>query len=429
MGHDCKSSKCRSSATFAPASIIALLAMVVLGSFPPDATAQNHRLRWTGTWAVSPVRDHPGMRFDKQTLRQIVHTSVGGHIARIHISNLFGLQPLTIKDVHIAQRSTDSSIVADTDRKVEFAGLSSVIVPPGTTVASDPIRFLVPRLADVVISFYFPKETAASTYHGAAFQTNYIADGDVSGSTNFSRGQTTQSYYFLINLDVQDQAALGSVVTLGASITDGYASTTDSNRRWPNDLAQRLAEAGMNIGVFNQGISGNRLLAAGAGDSAETRFERDVLEQTGVRWVIFSDDPINDLGSTKPPPTGEELSSALARLIKRVHEKQIKFVCSTLTPYQGAGYWTQAGETAREQINAFIRSKSSGCDGVIDQDAATHDPAHPAQYLPAYDSGDHLHPNNAGLQAISDAVDLQLFTRQGSRDGAANKRESAPSAH
>jgi len=216
---------------------------------------------------------------------------------------------------------------------------------------------------------------------------------------------------------------------LGASITDGYASTADTNRRWPNDLAQRLVDAGLNIGVLNQGISGNRLLAAGAGDSAETRFDRDALEQPGVHWVIFSDDPINDLGSTKLPPTGDQLIAAIERLITRAHEKQIKFVCSALTPYQGAGYWTPAGEAAREQINAFIRGKSSGCDGVIDQDAATHDPVHPTQYLPAFDSGDHLHPNNTGLQAIANAVNLELFLGSTNRDVTLLNSESTITLH
>jgi len=145
--------------------------------------------------------------------------------------------------------------------------------------------------------------------------------------------------------------------------------------------------------------------------------------------VIFSDDPINDLGSTTRPPTGDQLIAAIENLIARAHERQIKFVCSTLTPYQGAGYWTPAGEAAREQINAFIRGKSSGCDGVIDQDAATHDPTYPTQYLPAYDSGDHLHPNNAGLEAIADAIDLHLFSRRRSRGGTANRGQSAPREH
>jgi lysophospholipase L1-like esterase len=356
------------------------------------------------------MRDDSGIRFDKQTLRQIVHTSIAGQMVRVHISNLFGSQPLTIEDVHIAQRSTGSSIVAGADRKIRFGGLSSVIVQPGTTAISDAIEFEIPRLADVAISIYLPNPTGLATYHQSGFETNYIADGDVSGSTNLSGVKTTQSYYFLVNLDVQDQSARGSVVTLGASITDGYRSTTDANRRWPNDLAQRLLDSGIHIGVLNQGISGNRLLAAGAGDSAENRFDRDALKQPGVHWVIFSDDPINDLGSTKLPPTGDQLIAAIGRLITRAHEKQIKFICSTLTPYQGAGYWTPAGEAAREQINAFLRGKTSGCDALIDQDEATHDPAHPTQYLPAYDSGDHLHPNEAGLQAIADAVDLQLFS-------------------
>jgi len=417
---ECRVSRCRLRAAFAAASVVTLAAMVFLGLFSSRLMAQDLTLPWTGTWAVSPMRDNSGMRFDKQTLRQIVHTSLGGHRARIQISNLFGSEPLTIEDVHIALRTTGSSIVPGTDRTVQFGGLSSIIVQPGATAVSDPIEFQVPRLADVAISFYLPKANPASTYHGSGFQTSYIADGDVSGDTNLSGVKTTGSYYFLLNLDVQDPAALGSVATLGASITDGYASTADTNRRWPNDLAQRLGDAGVKIGVLNQGISGNRLLVAGAGESAEARFERDVIDQPGVHWVIFSDDPINDLGSTRPPPAGDQLIAAIGRLITRAHEKQINFVCSTLTPYQGASYWTPAGEAAREKINAFVRGKSSGCDGVVDQDAATHDPVHPTRYLPAYDSADHLHPNNAGLQAIADAVNLQLFSH--SRSGATATR-------
>ncbi len=203
-------------------------------------------------------------------------------------------------------------------------------------------------------------------------------------------------------------------MTLGASVTDGYKSTLDANHRWPNLLAERLVHAGLGIGVLNEGISGNRLLRAGAGESAENRFDRDVLMQPGVRWVIFSDDPINDLGSTKPPPTAEELIAAIERLIDRAHQHHIRFFCSTLTPYQGAAYWTPAGEAARERINAFLRTRKSGCDAIVDQDTALHDPAHPSRYLPAYDSGDHLHPNDAGYQVLANAVDLALFTESDS---------------
>ena len=405
-------------ASFAPARRVTLLAMMLFWAFCFCSVAQDHNPPWTGTWAVSPMRGEAKTGFNRQTLRQIVHTSVGGHVARIHISNLFGTQPLTVADVHIAQRSEGSSIVAASDRKVQFGGLFSVTVQPGDEAISDTVDFQVPRLADVAISIYLPESTGLATYHPSGFQTNYVADGDVSGSASISPAKTSESYYFLVNLDVQgldvqDQALRGSVVAFGASITDGYSSAADANRRWTNDLAQRLLKSGIAIGVLNQGISGNRLLVAGAGDSAETRFDRDVFSQPGVRWVIFSDDPINDLGSTKPPPAGDLLIAAIQRLIARAHQRQIKFVCSTLTPYQGAGYWTPAGEEAREQINSFVRGKTSGCDAVIDQDAATHDPLHPTQYLPAYDSGDHLHPNEAGLQAIADAVSLSLFSDAG----------------
>jgi alpha-L-fucosidase 2 len=213
-------------------------------------------------------------------------------------------------------------------------------------------------------------------------------------------------------VNVNEHDVRGSVVTLGASITEGAGSTQGTNRSWPSVLAARLADEGMNIAVLNKGISGNRLLAEGAGPSALSRFGRDVLEQPDVHWVIFSDDPINDLGSTHPQPTADALIAGMERLIARAHEKNIRFFCSTLTPYEGANYWTPSGEAAREQVNAFLRGGKSGCDAVIDQDIATHDPAHPTRYLPAYDSGDHLHPNDAGHFAIANEIDLRVFRHQ-----------------
>jgi len=197
-------------------------------------------------------------------------------------------------------------------------------------------------------------------------------------------------------------------VTLGASITEGYNAADDSDRRWPDQLALRLVNQGLAIGALNLGISGNRLLVNGAGESAENRFERDVLQQSNVRWVIFSDDPINDLGG-KPSPSGEALIAGLQRLIARAHERKIRFICSTLTPFEGANYWTSAEEIERQKVNGFIRGVDSGCDGVVDQDVATHDPAHPTKYLAAYDIGDHLHPNDAGHKAIANSIDLKVF--------------------
>jgi len=362
---------------------------------------------WTGTWAVSPQSS--STTFNRQTLRQIVHTSIAGTVARVELSNVFGTQPLSIADVHIAQRSSGSSITAGTDHTVTFGGSTSTTIPAGSSAVSDSIAFSVAALSDVAISVYLPQATGPATFHQQGTQTNYIASGDVSGNASLLGAQTTGSYYFVTNLDVQNTAAQGAVVTLGASITDGVASSSDSNRRWPNDLAVRLANSGRTIGVLNQGISGNRLLVDGAGQSAINRFNRDVLAQSGVRWVIFSDDPINDLGSSNPP-TSDQLIAGATKLVSAAHQNGLKFLCSTLTPYQGTGSWTQQGETARGAFNAFVRGSSSGCDGIVDQDLATHDPANPTRYLPAFDSGDHLHPNEAGLQAIANAVDLNLFS-------------------
>jgi lysophospholipase L1-like esterase len=342
-------------------------------------------------------------------LRQIVHTGIGGTAARIQLSNVFGAQPVTIADVHVAQRTSGSSVATGTDRQVTFGGATSTTIPAGGTAVSDSVSFTVAASSDVAVSFYLPQPTGAATYHQTGEQTNYVAGGDVSANASLASAQTTGSYYFLANLDVQNGSAAGAVVTLGASITDGVASSGDANHRWPNYLASRLAASGRTVGVLNQGISGNRLLVDGAGQSALNRFDRDALAQPGVRWVIFSDDPINDLGSTNPPPTADQLISGIQQLIGRAHQAGVKFLCSTLTPYQGAGYWTSQGETAREAVNSFVRGANSGCDGVVDQDAATHDPANPTRYLPAYDSGDHLHPNDAGMQAIANAVDLNLF--------------------
>jgi lysophospholipase L1-like esterase len=375
----------------------------------PAAAANPTSGYWTGTWATAPQSG--GSSFSQQTIRQIVHTSISGTIARLQLSNAFGTTALTVSDVHLAEAGSGSAIVSGTDHTVTFGGSSSVTIPAGGTGISDTVDFAVPALTNIAISFYLPDATGASTYHQFAMQDAYIASGDVSGSSSLSDPQTQNSYFFLSSLDVQNANSQGAVVAFGASLTDGYASTQNGNDRWANVLASRLNTAGDTIGVLNEGISGNRLLVDGSGQSALNRFDRDVLGQPGVRWVIFSDDPINDLGSTSPQPTSAQLISGLKQLITTAHQNGITFICSTLTPYQGAYYWNASGETAREAYNAFVRSPTSGCDGVVDQDTATHDPADPTAYLAAYDSGDHLHPNDAGYQAIGNAVNLSLFTQ------------------
>jgi lysophospholipase L1-like esterase len=380
----------------------AVLAAPVTTPTPATAAAP-----WTGTWAAAQLSNND--TFNQQTLRQIVHTSIGGSVARVRLSNTFGTQPLNLGDVHIAQRASGSSISTGTDRKVTFGGAASVGIPAGGSAVSDPISFPVTALSDVAVSVYLPQTAGPATLHQDARQTNYVAAGDVSGNASLPGAREMGSNYFLAGLDVQSDAAQGAVVTLGASLTDGVASSPNANRRWPDDLAKRLADSGRTVGVLNAGISGNRLLQDGTGPSALERFDRDVLSQPNVRWVIFSDDPINDVGSTNPRPTGAQLVTGIKQLISLAHGKNIKFLCSTLIPFEGASYWSREGETARAAVNAFIRGSGSGCDGIVDQDSATHDPVSPTKFLPAYDSGDHLHPNTAGLQAIADAVSLSFF--------------------
>ena len=376
---------------------------------------------WVGTWGVAPVAQtlsvsgsNP-LTFNQQTLRQIVHTSVAGSAARIHISNVFGTTPLTVQDVHIAlsANNSGSSIVTGSDQTVTFQGSSVVTIAAGGEAVSDSINFAVPALGDVAVTMYFPGTATFSdtTTHVFTEETNFYASGDVGGAISLPGAAATGQYYFLTGLDVQGSSLTGSVVTLGASITDGFNSSNLQNHRWPNYLAQRLQAAGMGIGVLNEGIAGNQMIGDNGmyGVTPEHRFNRDVASQAGAHWVIMSDDPINDIGNNPQTPASQ-LIAALQQVMGLAHQAQLKYLCSTLTPFKGASYWTANGEATREQVNAFIRTPSNGCDAVVDQDAAVHDPNNPQAYLPAYDSGDHLHPNDAGYQTIANTVDLALFS-------------------
>jgi lysophospholipase L1-like esterase len=346
---------------------------------------------WTGTWASSPQGCSGS--FTQKTMREIVHTSISGTSARVRISNTFSGGALQIRDVHVAQRTNGSSIDPATDKPLMFNGQPDVTIAAGMSATSDGAPFTVKALSDVAVSFYVVSNNGA-TCHQNGFQTNYAADGDTASNATLAGAQTNSSYYFLSNLDVLNPDAEGAVVTLGASITDGFRAPSDTNQRWPNDLAVRLVTAKRVIGVLNQGISADGVA------NAVARFDRDVLSQPNVKWVIFSDNAINDFGGSKPPAQTE--IDRMKTMMAEAHGKGVKFLCSTLTPYVPA-------EPGRSTLNAFIRGADSGCDGIVDQDTATHDPAAPTQWLPAFNSGDSLHPNVAGLQAIADAVNLALF--------------------
>lgn len=386
--------------------------------------------RWVGTWAAAPATPFPPseefqtkeITLNNQTVRQIVHTSIGGDQVRVRLTNLFGEQPLQIGAAHIALRDADDAIVPDSDRVLTFSGLPSIAIPAGALVLSDPVSLDVPAQGDLAISLYFPDALTASTAHAFSSQTNYISQGgNASAATVFPTAEEMQSWIYLAGVDVQAAEPTTAIVTLGDSITDGFGSTPDTNQRWPDQLANRLvADASLPpMGVLNMGIGGNRLLhnsggvfAGGFGESALTRLDRDVLAQPNVSHLIVFEG-INDIGlpnfgSPDEGVSAQEMIGALRQIVERVHERGILVYGATLTPFEGAVYFTPEGEAMRQEVNAWIRD-SGAFDAVLDFDAVVQDPAQPSKLLAAYDSGDALHINDAGYAAMAESIDLALF--------------------
>ncbi len=398
-------------------SAIALLVVAACGR-QPSLSPTPVQSRWFATWAASPVagaarppRDSVDRTptFVAQTLRLIVRTSIGGDHARIRVSNEYGDRPLVIGTAHIAVRDSGASIVASTDRALAFGGKSGITLRPGAVAVSDPVALDVPKLGDIAVSLYLADSARLVTRHPAAYQTNYVRRGNVAGDRTFAPDTSIIPWPFLVGVDVSNSAATGVIVTFGNSITDGAGSTRDANRRWPNVLAQRLlSSAEPPKGVANHGIGGNRVLTFGTGPSALARFDRDVLMTPGVTHVVLLEG-INDIGaSVRDGVTADDIIQGYRQLIERAHDRGIVIIGATLTPAAPRAPYTPELEAKRAAVNAFIRGPGN-FDGVIDFDAATRDPAHPTQFLPAYDSGDHLHPSDAGYKAMGEAIDLALF--------------------
>jgi lysophospholipase L1-like esterase len=377
---------------------------------------------WLASWAAAPQGPTPGnlslRGFADQTLREIVFTSAGGSMARVRLTNVFGSRPLTVDRATIAAQRTGATLVPGTIHTLTFAGQQSVIIPPGAEVLSDPVAMTVAPLTHLAISLYVPLVTGPATEHFQARQLNYVASGDhtlSSDATGFNA--QTQSWYFLDGVEVLAPARdLGAVVAIGDSITDGVGSTLNGDARWPNDLSRRLnGLPGDSLSVIDEGIGGNRVLndSVCCGIDAVARFERDVLGQPGLRDVILLEG-INDIGydrSTNPLNLPHTDVSALQivegyeQMIALAHAAGVKIFGATLTPFEGARYWTPANEAKREAVNRWILT-SGQFDGVIDFATAVADPADPERLAPRYDSGDHLHPNAAGYLAMADAIDL-----------------------
>lgn len=378
--------------------------------------------QWVATWATAQVSQAPSAanEINDQTLRQIVHVSVGGEQVRVKLSNEFGTGPLVIGAAAIARRDAGEAILPESEHVLTFSGNTSFTLPPGAPVLSDPVDMNVPDLSDLAIDLFLPGDTSATTSplttHTSAFQTNYVSPpGDFTGVTVLPVSSTRTSWLFLTGVEVVASKQTGAVVTFGDSITDGTNSTPNTNSRWPDDLARRIMAQNGNqhLGVLNVGIAGNRILHDIAGPNALARFDREVLARTGATHVTVLEG-INDIGFSGFFPaeavTADQIIEGHKQLIRRAHAKGLKIYGCTLTPFEGAfpGYYTPAGEVKRETVNAWIRT-SGEYDAVIDFDAVVRDPAHPTRMLPLYDSGDHLHPNDAGYAAMANAIDLKLF--------------------
>ena len=350
-----------------------------------------------------------------QTIRQVVRVSVGGDRLRVVLSNAFGTAPVDVGAGHVALRDRDSMVQAGSVKPLTFSGSATGRILPGATVVSDVVELAVPPLSDLVVDLYLPGDLGLGvspvTTHNGASQTNYLsATGNHSGEAAMTVERTAGAWFLLSRVEMAAGREAGAVVTFGDSITDGARSTTDMNSRWPDYLARRLAaRKEPAIGVLNAGISGNQVLGDGAGVSALARFDRDVLMQTGVTHVIIMEG-INDIGlaRTNPNPSAADLIAGHKQLIERARARGLRVYGATLTPFEGAAYWTAEGEAKRQALNEWIRT-SNAYDAVIDFDQVTRDPAAPTKFLPAYDSGDHLHPGDAGYKAMGEAVDLKLF--------------------
>jgi len=378
---------------------------------------------WVGSWGASPVFP-VGKDMNQNTIRQVIKISSGGEKIRLRFSNETGNHPLVIGAVTVAKPGEKAgSIDVSTLKNVYFNGQNNIVIPAGSPAISDPIDFPVNSLDDVSVSIYLPQRTGLSIVHPTGEQTAWIdSKGNSTAQSELSSESTTSTMrFYLTRVEVQKNAPqAGTIVTLGDSITDGYLSGVDMNRRWPDFLAKRLLDAKMmNIGIVNAGIGGNRILndlpSGQNGPSALSRFDRDVLSVPNVRWLVIMEG-INDIGHpgfdglVKQTVSADEIINGWKQLILRAKSQNIKVYCATLTPFKGnfLNFYSDQGEEKRQKINKWIRSNEY-CDSVLDFDIAVRDKNNPREIKKIYDTGDGLHPNHEGLKAMADTINLELF--------------------
>jgi lysophospholipase L1-like esterase len=401
--------------------IAAMAISVLIAACGGDDGPSN---QWVASWSAAQqnltdslppiVPVEPPMAFANQTIRQIVHPSHGGSQIRIKLSNLFGQTDLTFTSVHVALSTGNGAINTSTDEPITFGGQSAITIPAGTELWSDTLGLSFPTQTDLAVSMFVQGSAALTTVHATSLQTNYIGSGNQVSSPSVSAASPITSNLWLSGVDVSSASKVKVVVAFGDSITDGFQSTIGANHRWPNFLDDRLQAAGSSVGavsVVNAGIGGNRWLNNVVGPAGATRFSRDVLAISGATHVIILLG-INDIGLGKLVPsqavTADQIDSAITTAINQAKANGLKVIVGTLLPFNGAFYFDANAEAKRQAVNTFLRS-APGVDGVVDFDSVMQNPSDPTSLNPAYDSGDHLHPNDSGYQVMANAINLQLF--------------------
>ncbi len=389
------------------------LAALAACATPPSPTGA-----WVVTWGAAPQLTEPANLppspgLPGATLRQVIHVSLGGPRIRIEFSNAFGSGPVTLAAAAVAPAGERGAIKPEESRPLLFGGGPAVTIAPGGTAVSDPIDFAVRPLSDLTISIFFGDVSHDVTGHPGSRTTSYLQKGDFVSAASLPGAATTQHWYILSGVEVWSGQPAGVLAILGDSITDGRGSTTDQNRRWPDNLARRLQAHSRTAGiaVLNQGIGGNRLLHDGLGPSALSRLDRDVLNQNGVRWLIVFEG-VNDIGTGPKEARGDVAQKVIAAyedIVRRAHARHVRVFGATITPFGGSFYDTPAHEANRETVNQWIRT-SGQFDAVIDFDAVARDPSNPTCLLPALDCGDHLHLSDRGYEVLAESVELNLLT-------------------
>lgn len=389
-----------------------------LGPAPAKPPTQKPNEIWTGSWAAAPQPQRAGSAIQNQTILEFVHISTGGAQLRVHLSNAFGSGPVQLGSVHVGIRQSARSIVSGSDRVVTFQASPTVTIPAGAEIASDPVALAMPDLGDLALSIYVENAVESPTIHVMGLESTLLSKpGNFTDpNLDFPLESTVQTGFFLSRVDVLKPTSKCAVVTLGDSITDGVGSDVDSDTRWPDFLARRLIQHSIEMGVLNEGIGYNKILSDQSdlgqpSESALKRFSRDVLNQTHVCYLVILEG-INDIGQT---PEGTDATAYVAQLIAAdqkmidlAHQNGIKVIGATLTPIGLSGYGTPTHELMRTMLNQWIR-KGGAFDDVADFDAASRDPVNQDQLYDDYDSGDHLHPNDQGYEAMADAIDLSLL--------------------